>query len=85
MTTNLRPFGTPIESRIHMVGECEIYKEERDALKEMRKLNVCDMEEFGITERSEKTSAIARDRLWYSLWPQTAKQDGDSLNKTVSM
>ena len=25
--------GTTIESRTHIVGECEIYKEERDALR----------------------------------------------------
>ena len=36
--------GTTIESRTRIVGECEIYKEERDALEEMRKLHVCDME-----------------------------------------
>ena len=31
-----------------MVGECEIYKEEQDALEEeMRKLDVCNMEAFG--------------------------------------
>ena len=34
---------TTIESRTHIVGECDIYKEERDALEEMRKLDVCDM------------------------------------------
>ena len=41
------PCGSTIESRTHMVGKCEIYKEERDALEEMRKLDECDMEEFG--------------------------------------
>ena len=41
----------------HIVGECEIYKEKRDALEEMRKLDVCDMEEFGRLESSEKTIA----------------------------
>ena len=59
----------------HIVGECEIYKEERDALEEMRKFDVCDMEEFGRLESSEKTIAIV-DR-----WPQTAKQDGDRISK----
>ena len=39
------PCGT-IEVRIH-VGECEIYKEERNALEEkMWKSDVCDMKEF---------------------------------------
>ena len=49
--------------------------QEQDALEEaMRKIDVCDMEEFG---SSEKTIAILRDR-W---WPQTAKQDGDRISK----
>ena len=38
------PCGTTIESRTHTVGECDIYKEERDALEEMKKLDVCDIE-----------------------------------------
>ena len=38
----------------------------------MRKLDGCDMKEFGRLESSEKTIAILGDR-W---WPQTAKQDG---------
>ena len=53
--------GTTMESRTHIVGECEIYKKERDALEKMKKLDVCNMEEFG-TERSEKTIAILGDR-----------------------
>ena len=37
------PGGTTIQSKIHLVGECEIHKEERDTLdEEMRKLDVCD-------------------------------------------
>ena len=56
------PCGTKIESRTHIVGECEIYKEEQDALEKMRKLNVCDMEEFGRLESSEKTIANLGDR-----------------------
>ena len=43
----------------------------------MRKLHVCDMEEFGRLESSEKTIAILGDRRW----PQTAKQDGDRMSK----
>ena len=69
--------GTTVERRTHIVGECEIYMEERDALEEMRKLDVCGMEEFGRLEISEKTTAILGDR-W---WPQTAKQDGDRISK----
>ena len=39
-----------------------MYKEDRDASKkEMRKLDVCDMEEFGILESSEKTIVILGD------------------------
>ena len=56
----------------HIVGECKIYKEERNVLEEMRKIGECDMEEIGRLDRSEKTTAILRDR-W---WPQTAKEDG---------
>ena len=76
MATIVCPCGTTIESRTHIAGECEIYKEERDALEEeMRKLDVCDMEEFGRLKSGEKTVAILGDR-W---WPQTAKQDGDRI------
>ena len=65
------------KSRTYIVGECEIYKEERDALENMRKLDVCDMEDFGRLESSEKTIAILGDR-W---WEQTAKQYGDRISK----
>ena len=42
------PCGTTKESRTHIIGECEIYKEEGDVLEEeIRKLDECDMEEFG--------------------------------------
>ena len=48
VATYLGLCGTSIESRTHIGGECEIYKEERDALEEeMRKFDVCDIEEFG--------------------------------------
>ena len=40
------PCGTTIETRTHIVEECEICKEERNALEETRKLLVRDMEEF---------------------------------------
>ena len=74
---NICPCGPSIESRTHVIGECEMCKEERDVLVEMRKLDVCDKEEFGGLESSEKTIAILGDR-W---WPQTAKQDGDRISK----
>ena len=55
-----------------------MYKEKRDALeKKMRKSDGCDMEEFGRLESSKKTIAI----LGYRWWPQTAKQDRDSIIK----
>ena len=60
------------------MGECEIYKEERDVL-EMRKIDDCDMQKFGTLESSEKTIAILGDR-W---WPQKAKQEGDKIRKNV--
>ena len=37
----MRPFGKAVESRTHIVGECEIYKEERDVLEEVRKIDKC--------------------------------------------
>ena len=43
----------------------------------MRKLDVCDTEEFGRLESSEKSIAILGDR-W---WPQTAKQGVDRISK----
>ena len=47
VATNVCPCGTTTESRTHIVGECEIHKEERDALEEkMRKLDVWGIEEF---------------------------------------
>ena len=44
---------------------------------EMRKLDECDMEEFGRLGSSEETIAILGDRSW----SQTAKQDGDRISK----
>ena len=72
------PCGKTVERRTHIVGECEIYKEERDVLEEMRKMDECGMEKFGtLVDSSEKTIAILGDR-W---WPQTAKQQGDKISK----
>ena len=78
MDANMCPCDATIESRTRIVGECEIYKEERDVLEEeMGKLNERDMEEFGRLESSEKTIAILGDR-W---WPQTAKREEDKISK----
>ena len=57
MDAHMCPCGSTIKSRSHIVGECEIYKEERDVLV-MRKLDECDVEEFGRLESSEKTITI---------------------------
>ena len=59
----MSPCGTTKKSRTHIVGESEIYKEERDALEEkMRTLDVCEMEEFDRLESGEKTIAVLGDR-----------------------
>ena len=58
VATHICPCGTTIESRTLIIGECEIDKEERDALEDMRKLDECDVEEFGGLESSENTIAI---------------------------
>ena len=58
------------------MGECEVNKEERDALEEMRKIHESDMD-FGTLDSSEKTIAILGDR-WR---PQTAKQGGHKTSK----
>ena len=50
-----------------------MYKEERDVLEEMRKIDECGIDKFGTLDSSEKTIAILGDR-W---WPQTAKQEGN--------
>ena len=81
--TNVCPCGTTTEkSWIRIPGECDIYKEERDALEDKIKiLNEYDMvEEFRRLESSEKTIAILGDR-W---WPQTSKQDGHRISKQQS-
>ena len=53
--------GKKRKSRTHIVGECEICKEERDASEEMTKIDDCDMEKFGTLDSSEKTVAILGD------------------------
>ena len=55
------PFGKAIESRIHIVGEYEMYKEERDVLEEeMRKIDECDMDEFDTLDSSERNDGYRR-------------------------
>ena len=48
-------------------------------MREMRKVDECDMERFGTLDSSEKTIAILGDR-W---WPQTAKQEGDKIRQAI--
>ena len=72
------PCGKAVESRTHIVGDCEMYKEEWDVLEEMRKIDECSMEKFGTLDSSEKTIAILGDR-----WPQTANQKGDKISKKL--
>ena len=52
-------------------------KKQREALEEMHKFDVCDMEEFGRPGSSEKMIAFLGDR-W---WPHTAKQDGERISE----
>ena len=66
------PCGKAVESRTRIVGEFEIYKEERDVLEKMRKIDEGGMEKFRALDSSEKTIAVLGDR-W---WPQKAKQEG---------
>ena len=46
-------------------------------VEEMRKLDGCDMEEFGRLESGKKTIALLGDR-W---WPQTVKQERNRISK----
>ena len=67
--------GEAIESRAHIVGEFEVYKEEGDVLEEEKRGKYeCDMEDFVTLESSEKTIVILGDR-W---WSQAAKQEGNN-------
>ena len=55
------PVCRAIESRTHMVGECDVYKEELGALEEVREIDECDMDEFDTLDSSEKTIVILGD------------------------
>ena len=67
------PLWQSDKSRTRIVGECELYEEERDVV-EMRNIDECDMEKFGTLESSEKMISILGDR-WR---PQTATHEGIS-------
>ena len=51
------PCGKARESRIRIVAECELYKEERDTLEK-------EMEEVKEGGSREKTIAMLGDRWW---------------------
>ena len=57
----LCPCGKAVKGRTHIVGECEIYKEKRDVLEEMRKIDEFEMENFGTLDSSKKRIAIPGD------------------------
>ena len=57
------PCGKAVESRTHIVGKCEIYKEERDVLqKGMTKIDECDIDKLSTLDSSEKATAILGER-----------------------
>ena len=49
-----------MESRTHIVAECEVYKEERDVL-EVRDMNEDGMKSFEALDSREKTIAVLGD------------------------
>ena len=53
-----------------------MYKEERDMLEDMTRIDVSDMEQFGTLDSSEITTAILGDRRW----TQMAKQEGSKVS-----
>ena len=61
------PCSKAKESKTHIVGECEMCKEERDVSEEeMKQIDECDIEKCSEPDISEKTIAILGDR-WLSL------------------
>ena len=68
-------YGKAMMRDTHIPGECETHKEEREVLKEMGKIDACDMEEFGTPDNSDKAIAILRDGWWL----QAAKKEGDEI------
>ena len=53
------PCGNADENRTHKVGECELYKEDRNVLEEeMMKIDGCYMENFVTLDSCEKTIAM---------------------------
>ena len=51
------------DTRTHIAGECELYKEQRNVLEEERsKIDGCDLERFGTIDSSVKAIAILGNR-----------------------
>ena len=50
-------------NRVEATGKCELCKDERHVLEELRTLDECDMEKFGTLDSSEKTIASLGD-IW---------------------
>ena len=76
----MRACGKAMESRTHLAGKYQMDQEERNELEEeTRKKGECNMEKLITLDSSEKTIAILGDR-W---WPQTAKQEGDTIRTKI--
>ena len=58
-----------------------MYKDERYALEEMRKLEEYNMEKIGTLDSREKPIAILGDRRW----PQAVKQERDNIGTTFNV
>ena len=58
------PCGKARESRIHLVAECELYKEKRGIMleEEMREVKEGGIKSFDALDSREKTMAILGDR-----------------------
>ena len=56
------PCGKAKRSRTLIVGECQLYKEERDVLEGMKPIDEYCMEKINALDNSEKTIAILGDK-----------------------
>ena len=54
------PCGNADERRAHILGECELFKEERNVQEEMKKIGECNMEKFGTLDGSEQNDRYRR-------------------------
>ena len=53
--------GKAIQSKTHLVGECEVCQEERNVSEDMTEIDECDMQGFGTLDSSDNTVAILGD------------------------